>query len=279
MNTLDVYINAISKSISAIDTENFYKEIADNLESATHYESAAVIAYPRNDTPRVLYHDLSPEQVDSTIEVYLKGGYLLDPFYRLLENDNSDGLHILNDIAPEDFYNSEYYKAYYGKSELTDEAGILVTIDENMSIIISLGVRNKSAVPSGLSFELLRMYFPIFKNLCLKHAEITGPFQDTSYEETMIGSKISEAFNAFGSSVLSAREKEILQLMLKGFSSKEIGTLLGISSDTVKVHRKHIHQKLEVNTHAELFSLFLSAISLIDKDSEGDPLTLYHLKV
>ena len=51
---------------------------------------------------------------------------------------------------------------------------------------------------------------------------------------------------------LSEREREVLQLIAEGHSSKEIAELLSISPTTVDTHRTHILQKLDVHNTAEL---------------------------
>ncbi|QIA10026.1 response regulator transcription factor [Draconibacterium halophilum] len=51
---------------------------------------------------------------------------------------------------------------------------------------------------------------------------------------------------------LSMREKEVLQLIAEGKSSKEIGEILFLSSKTVDTHRKNIMDKLELRTLPEL---------------------------
>lgn len=50
---------------------------------------------------------------------------------------------------------------------------------------------------------------------------------------------------------LTARELEVLQLMSKGLSKKEIGEIIGISENTVKNHVKSILHKLDVNDRTE----------------------------
>ncbi|MCL7754432.1 response regulator transcription factor [Polaribacter sp. Z022] len=51
---------------------------------------------------------------------------------------------------------------------------------------------------------------------------------------------------------LSPREKEVLQLIAEGNSSKEIGNILFLSSKTVDVHRNNIMNKINLHTIPEL---------------------------
>lgn len=50
---------------------------------------------------------------------------------------------------------------------------------------------------------------------------------------------------------LSPREREILDLLVKGFSYKMSADKLGISLDTIRSHIKKIYKKLEVNSATE----------------------------
>ena len=50
---------------------------------------------------------------------------------------------------------------------------------------------------------------------------------------------------------LSQREMEVLQLLIKGRSNKEIGSSLFISEDTVKAHLKTLFVKLQVQDRTE----------------------------
>jgi DNA-binding NarL/FixJ family response regulator len=51
---------------------------------------------------------------------------------------------------------------------------------------------------------------------------------------------------------LSSREKEVLQLIAEGNSSKEIGEILFLSSKTIDVHRNNIMRKIDLYTIPEL---------------------------
>ncbi|ACC97866.1 Two-component transcriptional regulator, LuxR family [Elusimicrobium minutum Pei191] len=51
---------------------------------------------------------------------------------------------------------------------------------------------------------------------------------------------------------LTPKEKQILQLIAEGFSSKEIAKEFGLSLNTVHVHRNNIMRKLDIHKQAEL---------------------------
>ncbi len=58
--------------------------------------------------------------------------------------------------------------------------------------------------------------------------------------------------------LLSQREREVLQLIAEGKSSKEIGQRLHLSPGTVETHRKNLLKKLNVRNSAELISLAIT---------------------
>lgn len=55
-----------------------------------------------------------------------------------------------------------------------------------------------------------------------------------------------------GASVLSAREREVLQLVAEGNSTKEIAKNLHVSARTVDAHRQRVMEKLDIHSIAEL---------------------------
>jgi DNA-binding NarL/FixJ family response regulator len=54
------------------------------------------------------------------------------------------------------------------------------------------------------------------------------------------------------SSLLSPREREIVQLLAEGKTNKEVSATLNISVKTAETHRHHIMQKLELRSIADL---------------------------
>ena len=60
-----------------------------------------------------------------------------------------------------------------------------------------------------------------------------------------------------GMSSLTAREREVLEIILRGGSNKVAGRLLHISPRTVEVHRAHVMQKLGAKNTAEMVRIAL----------------------
>jgi DNA-binding NarL/FixJ family response regulator len=56
-------------------------------------------------------------------------------------------------------------------------------------------------------------------------------------------------------SVLSKREKEVLELILKGTQIKDISASLELKSNTISTFKKNILSKTGVNNNIELFKL------------------------
>ncbi len=50
---------------------------------------------------------------------------------------------------------------------------------------------------------------------------------------------------------LTTREREVLELVVHGFSNKEISDRLSVTVDAVRWHLKHIYQKLHVHSRTE----------------------------
>src|SRR5215469_564366 len=57
---------------------------------------------------------------------------------------------------------------------------------------------------------------------------------------------------------LSAREEEVLILLSKGYSNKEIASQLSISVETIGSHLKHIYKKMHVRSRAEAVARYMT---------------------
>jgi DNA-binding CsgD family transcriptional regulator len=257
----------VADMISALATQEFYSQFARSCETISGYQSALIVWLSTSHRPINLYDDLPEELASAATKPWFEGAYLLDPFYGLFTAKAPEGIYLLQDLAPDNFFESEYYRSYYTLTGLTDELGLLINLDADHSILVSLG--NRGAPPTRKNqLANLQTVMPVLSALCHKQ-------QSAGAGEITLSAPLDRAFRNFGRDHLSARECEVIQLILKGHSNKSIAQLLEISVDTVKVYNKRFHTKLDISSQAELFSLFLEAISLVPFDADVDPLTHY----
>jgi DNA-binding NarL/FixJ family response regulator len=65
------------------------------------------------------------------------------------------------------------------------------------------------------------------------------------------------AYKDLAKAQLTAREKEILQLIAKGYANKEIASQLDVGVSTVRTHIEHIYEKLHVHCRTQAAAKFL----------------------
>jgi RNA polymerase sigma factor (sigma-70 family) len=93
--------------------------------------------------------------------------------------------------------------------------------------------------------ELLRAIHKVMRDQFYLSAAI-----NTQVIEGFVQLASNETSSAF--SALSAREREVLQLLAEGKSTREIADKLNLSAKTVETHRQHVMEKLNLHTIAEL---------------------------
>ncbi len=92
---------------------------------------------------------------------------------------------------------------------------------------------------------------------------IEAVYKGESPMNGMIAAKVLDYFQkhqknstSLFQSNLTQREKEILQLLMKGLSYKEIASNIFISLETLNSHIKNIYRKLDVHSRSELAARF-----------------------
>lgn len=93
----------------------------------------------------------------------------------------------------------------------------------------------------------------------LGHAELMAAIAAVCGGKTYLGPGLSEDLvkeylegSELGGGSLTARERQVLQLIARGLKNREIADELGIAIKTVETHRTKIMQKLDLHNSAEL---------------------------
>ena len=243
------------------------------LDGLAPIDSLIVLAYKAADTPVVLLDDLHPEERDVFFDAYLTGAYLLSPFYQACMDAGPPGLYPLSEIAPDDFFDSEFFKLYYAPADLIDEAGYVLPMGDEGAILVSIG-RARSGTPfQAEEIGRLRAFAPVLAAAVRHHwRPRPGEALPEGAWQPAIRAQVRLAFENFGTSLLTGRERDVALLMLRGHSSKSAARVLTVSPETERVHRRNIYEKLRISSQAELCSLFFRALAEGHPGSHPDPL-------
>ena len=121
---------------------------------------------------------------------------------------------------------------------------IMLTVYEDTTSIFS-------ALKAGACGYLLKRSSPAEILEALTAVQTGGAPMTSEIARKIVMTFQTPAPVAGDAATLSAREQEILKLLSKGMVSKEIADALAISYHTVRVHTKHIYEKLHVRSRAE----------------------------
>jgi DNA-binding CsgD family transcriptional regulator len=257
---------SVAQLIEALDRPNFWAQLVRLLDQYVSFDSWVALQFSSGQRPQVFAEcpaeDGSPDQL---FQDYLKGLYLLDPFYIDSRERSQSGLFRLAEVAPEHFELTEYYQRYFRLNVVADEIQFNCQLDSDRTLCLSLGSTQRF---SAEQIALLSMVQPWVIALLRQRLpfELADPVSDvepnfaqlpTSDWRTQLEASVQQSRGA----QLTARELDVGRLMLSGCSSKEIARKLEISAETVRVHKKHMYSKLGIKSQSELFSIFLQAQS------------------
>ena len=259
--------------IEAIGRPEFAQALRGAIDALAPIDSFLVLAYHARRTPVILHDGLRPEERQVFDEHYLSGAYLLSPFHQACMGGSEPGFHLISEIAPDGFAESEFCKTYYAPSGIVDEAGYALPHGPGGAILVSIGRVLLDGAFTAREAERLRDFLPVLAAAVRRHWPPESPLTlADGTSQPAIRAHLQAAFERFGTSLLTERERDVALLMLRGHSSKSAARRLDIAPDTERVHRRNIYDKLGVSSQAELCSLFFEALAEEPGGASADPL-------
>jgi DNA-binding CsgD family transcriptional regulator len=241
------------------------KEIASGLiaaiDSVVTHEGTCLIAFHKDARPDVLHHTLEPAGRKHYLERYLAGPYLLDPLYQLAIRPSKPSLCRFRDELPDRFRSSEYYRQYCERTHLLDEMDYLTPISTKTTVALVVGRRSRMF--SKAELQRLELIEPIVQASIRRIWDAWTSRSKTRDGDDDVHKRLTQCFDKFGESVLTARERQISQLLLRGYSSKSIARELKIAPGTVMVHKRNMFSKLGISSQYELFSMLIDDLGRI----------------
>ncbi len=259
----EIWIALLSQCINSVNSDDFFKDLVSALKSITHFDYLVSFAYHKKEKPICLYDNFPDLKREIFVDNYLKGPYLLDPFLRACERKVDTGLYRLGDIAPDRFLQSQYYLSYYVQTGLTEEICYTLYLSNEVAVVISLMRSSDSPRFTAREYKLLEKTSPIVCSLAKLHCEnISYQFETPPSEQpktdnqSIIENTVASLFGAR----ITPRERQVVAMVLEGYSSESIAKRLKISVGTVRIHRRNIYGKLCISSQQELYSIFFKEI-------------------
>jgi DNA-binding CsgD family transcriptional regulator len=239
------------------------------LSTLIEFEYCVVFIYRGKANP-IHIHDTFPHpQARAGVINYVKNTYVLNPLYNAYQRGLKTGVYRLRELASEGLVDRKSFRKYRICPTASEEIGYLTdgwpAGCEELCIAMELPsgecaelTLSRKASQGGFADEDIASLSPVIPFLAAavrrywRHARLMhlANTPDTG----------ADAVRAFGRKFLSPRERELAHLLLRGHSTLSVGLRLGISTTTVKTHRKNLYSKLGIATQAEFFSLFLDSL-------------------
>ena len=248
--------------IAAIGTDGFAPRLSEALKAVAPFDYTVVFGYRAAGPPLDLYDDFPAAKRKLHVEDYQAGPYLLDPIFLASTGAVKPGLFRMRDLAPDRFYQGEYFLSYYKRTGLAEEIAYIIDLPQGDTVTVSL---MRTAKPfSAREIRELELYRPVVSAAGRRHWQDglpqPDPNQPASVEQKMHQS-VALAFERFGKAALTPRERQVVEFTLKGHSAEAVGKILKISPGTVRIHRRNIYSKLRIRSQGELFSMFITTLA------------------
>lgn len=265
---------ALATLTQAIGSADWFDAVLNLLGTVCDIDSGGAMMYHRHQRPRRIVHRFNPQERSLPEDAYISGPYVLCPNYQMFIRGCPSGVYWLRDIAPDDFYDSEFYRVFYSQIGLSDSIDLLWRLDDDTALNIFIERSISSCKFQAMDMLAVESLMPMIFASATKHHELTAA---ASRRETdnLTHRKVQSTMENFASSLLTQRERQVLFYMISGYSSALTAERLNTTEGTIKIHRKNIHKKLDISSQAELFSLFINCIAFATPEGSADPLTRY----
>lgn len=263
------WIEASRAVLAALDRPDLPQRLLEALAVVGPFDLACSFVYRPKAAPIHVHDSFADPAHKQGLINYTDSTYVLNPFYGAYLRGLATGAYRMRDLAPDAYAPSTLAESYQARASGKEEIGYLthgwpagmeelclaLVLDEGECAEISLS-RPIAEGFSDADVAAFGLIVPFIAEAYRRYWLAARPRHLAATRD----SGADAAFASFGGELLSPREREIAQLLLRGHSSLSIAGQLGISGTTVKTHRKNLYAKLGIATHYELFSRFLDSL-------------------
>ena len=267
----------LAKLIRCSGDTGFPDLLREFMRRRMRFSTFLIVSYRSNHPPLPVYHWIPDPQLRAIyMTQYIKGAFLLDPYYQLSNQSFGPTAHRLRDFAPDRFFASEYFQQYYSATGLIDEVGFLVRISDGKVGHLSMSRSKTDKLFTRQELQALEAFAPVICELLHRHCAWSDRQAEPARDQFTVRRSLDLIIHDYArdllAGVLTRREAEVTALILQGHSSSSASMVLGISRETAKVHLRNIYRKLGISSQAQLFATFGSALGQAAAFDGGRPI-------
>ena len=251
----------LGRLVEKLDDKQFWQALIDLLRKVVHVDNWVVMIFWPNGTPQLIAEIPARAPHDELFKGYLNSVYLLDPFYQFSLGAISPGVYCLDEVAPDHFRETEYFRRYFSVNVLEDEVQLLAPLPAGGTLSVSLGSERRfNATEIGTLCLYGAWLLPLMCHaLSAQTALLPPPVSSSAQSDRRL--HFEQALHKRSNASLTQREIEVALMILAGHSTKNMAKLLGVSPATAKVHRRNLYRKLNITSQSTLFLLIMDGES------------------
>ena len=262
---------SLARVIERLGEASTPKDICTSVGELVPVDFSAAFVLRRNSAPIPILDDIP---LDAESVSYIESPYLLDPVYNSFLKGTLPSCCLLDDLCPDDFFESDYFLQYWSVIKIVSEFSFNAHYDNDTVIHVPVS-RIKGSEPFTRPEQaLFQAVSPVVNATMIRFWDARkASFSTDSAKADSFHQHLHFVLENFGSSMLTAREMDIMQLTMRGYSDKLSARELEITPGTVRNHKKSIFGKLQVSSQGQVFGLLLDVLQLpADDDIGPDPL-------
>ncbi|MFM0040970.1 helix-turn-helix transcriptional regulator [Paraburkholderia sediminicola] len=247
----------LGRLVEKLDDRQFWPALIDLLRRVVHFDNWVVMVFWPAGKPQLIAEIQARTSNDELFKGYLNNVYLLDPFYQFSLGAISPGVYCLDEVAPDHFRETEYFRRYFSVNVLEDEVQFLAPLPAGGTLSVSIGSERRfSSTEIGTLCLYGAWLLPLMRHtLAAQKAVLPPAVSSTAVNDRRI--HFEQALRKRSNASLTNREIEIALLILAGHSTKNMARQLGVSPATAKVHRRNLYRKLDISSQSTLFLLIM----------------------
>lgn len=249
-------IKALAGAIAGVGSNSHVDRLVDLIGALVPHDLITTVRYSTTQRPEFVSHrNFSDAMVRKYLDIY----YVYDPFYGHWRKYQKPGVYPLSRLQAKAQRRSIYVAEFLGQSVISDEVGVMLNDGPGWCLGIFLDRKKQGFSASEIArLEAGFSVFAAIHDLDTRSRSLN--FRRTAQPSSLGREPLAQRVAVLPTELwpeLSARERDLVKLILAGHPTASIARKLGIAAGTVKNHRLHIYKKLDITTERELFLQFI----------------------